>query len=634
MKYPEYRSQSRDTYMVSNFGGYNGRERISDYEFSAMENMSSRSYPLLRPRERRGSTPDAYVEDFLGGFVADSPLGEVYGVVTGLDIHSQSSLRLHRTSDHKYGTLYGIDGHKGEARQFATMGAEVIMFPDKLKLSFGDEGYNGLPEVKRESLENETVTVSGLPDGWKGSVGYWYVDPANVNDGDNDGISIPETTWASREPPADPENGQWWLDNSNTMSDPYRRGVGVVRRYSAAQETWVDVYPTYVKMRFPGIGKGFKAGDFVNISQESGISGALKSIFGDREIVLCGDDYIVVEGSVANTEHASAMLGFVGITVKRSVPDLDYITEAGNRLWGCRNEYRDGKIINEIYVSALGDPTNWSKYDGITSDSYAVTIGIGGAFTGAATYNDVPHFFKENAIIKVYGNAPSNYETVALRCDGVEEGSSRSIVNVDGRLFYKSRRGIMVYGGGYPSLLTDKLGEERYKNAVGGELFGRYYVSMEDSEGTKHLFVYDTASGLLHREDDIPVSIFLRAKSKLIALNGKYVTVVNPDGEELEETFEWCAVTGEMGLDDPDNKYFSRVRIRADIPRGAYLEVSFRYNGKGTFVDSARFNGEGLGTSLYMVRPARCDTMEVRLRGKGDVKIYSVTYNYERGTDV
>lgn len=273
-------------------------------------------------------------------------------------------------------------------------------------------------------------------------------------------------------------------------------------------------------------------------------------------------------------------------------------------------------------------------FDGITSDSYAVTVGVGGAFTGAATYNDVPHFFKENSIIKVYGNAPSNYETVALRCDGVEEGSSRSIASVDGRLFYKSSRGLMVYGGGYPSLLTDKLGSERYRNAVGGELFGRYYVSMEDGEGTKHLFVYDTESGLLHREDDIPVSLFLRAKDKLIALNGRYVTVMNPDGEELEGDVTWHCETGDMGLEDPDNKYFSRIRIRADVPRGAYFTVSFRYNGRGAFTDSIRFNGEGLGTSTYMVRPARCDTLQMRLDGKGDVKVYSVTYNYERGTDI
>lgn len=615
--------------MISNFGGYNGRERIADYEFSAMENMSSRSYPLLRPRERRGIGNNIFSTP-LGGFVADGPTGEVYGIVTGAN--EQNNLTLYGAADHVRYTVYGIDGHNGEERQFAGMGADVIMFPDKVKLSLSLPESASVPRLTKEPLENETVVSNVVPSDF-GNVGYFMIDKVPLSDDDGGMLIKNLEMWRAENPPADPANGDLWLDRTNRAADPYNQNTGQAVVYSEIYKTWVNLYPTYVKLRYPGIGKGFKAGDYVSLTVPEN-AGPLIALNDEKIIEACGDDFIVVQGIIDYDQvNVNTIPQFhVGITVKRSVPDLDYITEAGNRLWGCRNEYRDGKIINEIYVSALGDPTNWSKYDGIASDSYAVTVGIGGAFTGAATYNDVPHFFKENAIIRVYGNAPSNYETVALRCDGVEEGSSRSIASVDGRLFYKSARGLMVYGGGYPSLLTDKFGSERYKNAVGGELFGRYYVSMEDSEGERHLFVYDTESGLLHREDDLPVSLFLRTKSKLIALTVS-PTVINPDGENLEKDVKWHCETGDMGLDDPDNKYFSRIRIRADVPRGAYFTVSFRYNGRGAFTDSVRFNGEGLGTSTYMVRPARCDTLQMRFTGEGDVRIYSVAYNYERGTD-
>ena len=58
---------------------------------------------------------------------------------------------------------------------------------------------------------------------------------------------------------------------------------------------------------------------------------------------------------------------------------MDYLTECDNRVWGCSNKE------NVIYACKLGDPTNWFSYRGIAEDSYAVTVGSDGSFTGAAT---------------------------------------------------------------------------------------------------------------------------------------------------------------------------------------------------------------------------------------------------------
>lgn len=88
------------------------------------------------------------------------------------------------------------------------------------------------------------------------------------------------------------------------------------------------------------------------------------------------------------------------VELERRVPDMDYLTECDNRVWGCSNKE------NVIYACKLGDPTNWFSYRGIAADSYAVTVGSDGAFTGAATCMGYALFFKENTLHKLYGSKP------------------------------------------------------------------------------------------------------------------------------------------------------------------------------------------------------------------------------------
>ena len=82
------------------------------------------------------------------------------------------------------------------------------------------------------------------------------------------------------------------------------------------------------------------------------------------------------------------------ITMERRIPDMEFLTECDNRVWGCSSKE------NVIYSCKLGDPTNWYSYRGIAADSYAVTVGTDGAFTGAASCMGSVLFFKENVLHK------------------------------------------------------------------------------------------------------------------------------------------------------------------------------------------------------------------------------------------
>ena len=119
-------------------------------------------------------------------------------------------------------------------------------------------------------------------------------------------------------------------------------------------------------------------------------------------------------------------------------------------------------------IRALGDFRNWNVFEGLSTDSYALTVGSGGEFTGAAAYMGYPHFFTENAIHKVYGEYPSLYSLRSLTCPGVQKDCGDSVAAAGGILYYKSRRGIYAYDGSLPTFVGDALGTDVYDCAVGG----------------------------------------------------------------------------------------------------------------------------------------------------------------------
>ena len=183
--------------------------------------------------------------------------------------------------------------------------------------------------------------------------------------------------------------------------------------------------------------------------------------------------------------------------MERRVPDLEYLTECDNRVWGCSSRE------NVIYACKLGDPTNWFSYRGIAADSYAVTVGSDGAFTGAATCMGYALFFKENTLHKLYGSKPSDFQLSSLRCRGVAKGAARSLCVINETLYYLSPDGVMAWDGSIPTKVSTALDPARLRNvksALGGALDGRYYLHLVRGSGEAQavrLLVYDTRTGAL-----------------------------------------------------------------------------------------------------------------------------------------
>ena len=392
---------------------------------------------------------------------------------------------------------------------------------------------------------------------------------------------------------------------------------------------WSTVATTYIKISAMGIGIPFNEGDGVKISGIA--SEELQDLNATTVIQAKGDNYIVVIGILDEVTTQEA-----AVTVERRMPNMDFIVESKNRLWGCRyGEAINGDMVNEIYASKLGDFKNWNCFAGISTDSYVAQVGTDGQFTGAITHLGFPIFFKENCMHKVYGDKlPFGVQDTT--CRGVQKGCERSLAIVNEVLYYKARSGICAYDGSLPSEVSSALGDISYSKAVAGSLGNKYYVSMLDSEGAWHLFVCDTLKGMWHREDDTEAADFCNCRGELYYIDraDNQIKAVKGTGVKETKPIKWSATTGVMGTDSPDKKYISRVDVRMKLDVGARVSFYAEYDSSGEYEHLFTTPpSKSLKSFAVPIRPQRCDHMRLRIVGEGDAKIYSICKTVEWGSD-
>ena len=344
-----------------------------------------------------------------------------------------------------------------------------------------------------------------------------------------------------------------------------------------------------------------------------------------------GDDYIIVAGLLSNSVTLNS-----SIKVEMRVPDFDYVCEANNRIWGCSFSKATGELVNEIRACALGDFRNWYLFEGTSMDSYAVSVGSDGAFTGAFSLKGNPLFFKESVMHRISGNQPSNFSLNSVQCRGVQEGCWRSMTQVEEVLYYKARSDIMAYDGSVPYSISDKLGDLRYFDAAGGAARNKYYLSMCDEQQRWSLFVFDTKRGLWHREDSSQVQFFATVNGELYyIISGEPSVLVSASkvAGKQEEAFDWSVTFGVFGYELETQKYLSRFNIRAQLFAGSSMKMEIMYDSDGEWCDEGTVRCNTLRTFMLPVAPRRCDHCQVRISGHGQARIYSVARILEVGGD-
>lgn len=596
MYFPTLTARPRSQQSMDVFAGYNHNVRINENEFYDMQNLTSDQAPVLAPRKRRG----LYAQDAnIQGLIAKDSLCYVDG--------SEFVINAYRVN-------MGLSTAPEDCpKQLISMGAYVIIMPDKKYFNTADFSDYGNIEAEATTA----TSVSFIPcklDGTEYSPDY--IQPSQ---------------------PTEPENMALWMDTSVTPHS--------LKQYSSANDTWVGVETTYVKISSPGIGSAFSEYDGVKISglagqnltaDEEGTAALnaqqLQALEGSHILYACGDDFITVVGILDTTCTVTN-----AVTVSRKMPAMDFVIENDNRLWGCRYGLNnDGEVVNELYSCKLGDFRNWNCFMGISTDSYVVSLGSDGQFTGAITHAGYPLFFKENFLHKVYGQIPSNFQVQTTACRGVQKGCQRSLAIVNEILYYKARHAVCSYDGSLPVEASAALGEERYENAVAAAHGNKYYISMsKTTTGERSLFVYDTAKGMWHKEDDLNVYLLCSCRDELYCAteDGKIVTMLG-SGETYEEAVPWMFETGILGASLPEKKYLVKLNIRLVLELGSSMNIMAQYDSVGPWVNLGFITGTDLRSFTIPIKPRRCDHLRLRVEAEGPGMIFSITKTYSHGSDV
>ena len=505
------------------------------------------------------------------------------------------------------------------------MGTKVLIWPDK------------------KAFDTETGELSELGAVWEIGEAGMTVTPC-----DTEGKTYTPGSVGETEPEA-PEDGQLFLKGD--PETPYGMD-SMLLKYSTKNKKWQEIMLQSLRIHCPGLGAAMKENDTVTLSgvPQRVCDALAKGLNGEISIsTLDGDDIITalalpkksdryygswtvlrsgtawqsLDGKATENEAADAP-----VKAERRVPDLDFVTEQGNRVWGCSRKE------NSIYACALGDPTNWYSYRGIASDSYAVSVGSDGAFTGAASCLSYILFFKENCIHKLYGSKPSDYQMSSVRCRGVAAKAAGSLCVIAETLYYLSPDGVMAWSGSLPAKVSGALDTGKLTAAdwaMGGQLDARYYLYLHrraDGDGSGRLLVYDTEKGLWHEESPAGTEM-VSTGQQLYLWDGSALWAAGSDREtegEEEANLRFEAVTGDIGMSMPDDKYISRVTLRLDALAHTVVTVAVSYDGGAwETVGSCAVTQEHQRVNLPFV-PRRHDLMRLKFSGTGQMTLRSMAF--------
>lgn len=660
---------------IIQFGGLNHTQAASEGELADASGVSARMWPCLTTRPGRTLVRETVQGSALMSWgklvsVEGSDLlygGEVVGAVTpGKKQFAVVNTKLCIFPDKKY-----IDTSTGELRPLEGKvtnreGTEAVFTQDTLTMArdavtgeikktvisirpkmertdvrkdkgwvFDIKTYKSVAWDKESKTwetegERESTLIMGGAEGLAGR----YVILRETEDGEMEiNLQEVEETWEAT------GTTSWF---SREVADPYgadnEKGIyGIITQISVQDESasfYNEYYAASVRITVEihdaeqendGFEKAFEPGDYVWISgstvKENNREDApllVKKVEGRTITFEMGDGEKFTAGTVEDP-----------VTVQGKIPDLDFICESGNRLWGASNKDKT------VYASALGNPKTFYLYDGATVGnsmlSYAVPVGTDGDFTAIYAYGSNVLCWKENCLHKVLGTMPSNYELYTYQIAGVQAGSEGSLQIINEVLYYKGREGVYAYTGGTPQLISMKLGLVNYTEAVGGHDGRSYYLSMKRSDnGEWETLNYGVGTGIWVKEGAERVLAFATLEGALYSLteDGIFRREGDRDGEK---PIAWEATFAPFDETAHNKKGYSKLLLRLELDEGAWVEVDVSAdNGPFKTVYTARELG---GQAMVVpIRPGRCDRFQVRLRGLGGFVLRSMVREFKMGS--
>lgn len=586
------------------FKGINYGENTQDGEFAETYNLATDKYPCITQRAAR-----LWEANYTKPTTIHAK-GQLL-VIDGTDVFY---------GDDKVGTV--TEGKK----QTATVGNYIVIFPDKKYYKVPTEDENGVMQpgefgsmeitYQKDRLKFTSSSISLVKDiNVTGDATFWKAYPSQIHfpnasnlfkAGDIITITCKEYHYLNTEN----------LVVKSVLSDNlFFDGTpfSVVSVASLKDEVTITTTLTLTNEDyFP-----FRKGDAVSISgcSENGNNKEKEIIIrGKTNDTLTFDDNTFTAVDIENKT----------VTIKRTVPDLEFICESNYRLWGTKG--------NTIYSSAFSDPLNFQLFENLSTDSYAIEVGSEGEFTGCIPYGTHICFFKENTLHKMYGSKPSNFSVTTANIYGVQSGSEKSMQIVNEQLLYKGVNGVYAYTGGVPELISEKFGNKRYSDAVAccdGEI---YYISMKNGDKWD-MFAYDVLKNIWLREDDtqaVDMTFYDGKVYYLDAKGGLYYIDKTADRSDIEWSATFCTINETIN----ERKGYSKFHLRLDMESGAWIAVDIKTDRDTQWKQIHTSHNEKAKTVSIPIMPTRCDNIDIRLRGKGKCTVKAFIREFTVGSDV
>lgn len=367
-----------------------------------------------------------------------------------------------------------------------------------------------------------------------------------------------------------------------------------------------------------GLDTVFKVGDGVTIS-------GCEEEKNNKDVVIkeVTSHTLNVGENVFTEAHHEGGSGY--ITIERKIPDLDFICESENRLWGCSNDKQT------IYASSLGDPTNFFVYEGVSTDSYALSVGTEGEFTGCCKQSSSILFWKETKLHKLLGSYPAEYSLYTYDIEGLQKGSHKSLQIINETLYYLGVHGVYSYTGGMPNLISPNFGDKVFTDGVAGNDGDSYFLSVHEGE-QRHLMVYEPRAGLWLREDDTDAVDFARVGKDLYFLDSTgYIWLADNQEDDME--LPWMARFTPFYESIEGRKRYSKLLLRVELPKGTWMKVETRSD-DGRWREAGKILGRDADSIPIQLPINRCDRYDVRLSGQGPCTVKTMMLEYQMGSDV
>lgn len=323
------------------------------------------------------------------------------------------------------------------------------------------------------------------------------------------------------------------------------------------------------------------------------------------------------------------------IKLERLMPEMDFLFEHGNRLWGAKGE--------EVFASKVGDPRNWNVFDGLATDSWHLQTQQGNKITGGCSFL-YPRFFREKGMITVYGSIPSGFQTQEQDMPGVKEGENRSLCQCGGLLSYLSPQGIVLFDGDGAYIQDQVFGGWEISGVIGASDGQKLYLYADlgkhpeaDGERMRAILVYDSQKGMWTKEMTRPTNDLWYAGGLVMMLvrmneQGEVIDLAGGIRQASENSVYGMVEFGDFTADNPDRKGLQKLQIRLELGEGAYLNVWASHDGGDWRMVGSVSTMSKKSINLPVIL-RRCDHFRIKIEGTGPWKIYSMSRKIYIGSD-